>query len=136
MIVHIASDMVGAKNPKNDDYTPEIQISSFTERAKYANFPKQYPFLFREWFALSDAGTSAFADIADVNQSADWVQAKSYYDWQAIVYEMICAHIQKLIDPNNTENPIEFIVWIAMRGSSTDPTQAVAGKTQRILIWH
>ena len=48
MIVHIASDMVGAKNPKNDDYTPEIQISSFTERAKYANFPKQYPFLFRE----------------------------------------------------------------------------------------
>ena len=119
MIVHIASDMVGAKNPKYDWYTPNIQISNFIDRATFADFARAYPFLWKEWFALSDGGTREFADIANVNQSADWIQAKSYYDWQAIVYEMICAHIQKLIDPASQADSVEFLLDTINTNSSS-----------------
>ena len=132
MIVHIASDMVWAKNLKEDHYTPNIQISSFVERARYANFPRWYSkLLYTEGLAV---GANESRELGDINKPdlREGEVASSYYELQAHVYEMICTYLQQKIDPKSTVDPIEFIVWIATKGSSTDQIYAVTNAVQKV----
>ncbi len=136
MIVHIASDMVGAENKKIKEgrwevYSSDIQLSSFVDRAKYADFLEVYPFLYTEGLAV---GTNWPREVRNIKNSGlqPGEVASSYYDLQASVYEMICAYIQKQIDPNSTENPIEFIVWITTGNGITHETQLIKDAVQEV----
>lgn len=111
MIVHIASDMVGAKNPKFPWYTPNIQISNFRDRAAFADFPQAYPFLWDEWFALSEGGITEIPDTAETDQTTDLFQeVSSYYEWQEKVYEMICEEIVSRLGLTWGANALLWIV--------------------------
>ena len=109
MIVHIASDMVGAKNPKLDGYTPNIQISSFTDRAEFADFSKVYPFMWKEWFSVSRDWVISAPDVNKVEKNEEII-TQNYYAWQVKIYEMICAYIQSQIEPVSEKDPVEFVV--------------------------
>ena len=40
---------------------------------------------------------------------------ENFYDWQKIVFELVCRDLQKQIDPSNQENPVQFIVGLVNR---------------------
>lgn len=131
MIVHIASDMVWAKNPKFAWYTPDIQVSNFVDRAVFADFPQAYPFLWEEWITVSDSGVSEIANMKEFVMPADGHQvAENYYRWQERVYEMICRHIQSQVAPESHVDPTEFVVNLVNKSHMTvslDTKESVQG---------
>jgi HD superfamily phosphohydrolase YqeK len=109
MIVHIADDMTHSPNPDMDN--PTI-VTNFEERARLWKFQERYSFLWQEWLAISNDGQ--IRDIRDI-ASHDWVSegeiTLNYYDWAKLAFQLICSHIQKLVDPMSHVDPLNFVVW-------------------------
>lgn len=118
MIVHIASDMVWAQNKKIKDqkwepHSPEIQVSSFLDRAIYADFELAYKFLFTEWLAVSEIQwVSVIKDVSSYKPTWGHERLENYYKWQKIVFELICRDLQKKINSDHVGDPVDFIVWV------------------------
>ncbi len=116
MIVHIASDMVWAQNKKIKDqkwesHSSDIQVSSFLDRAVYADFELAYKFLFTEWLAVSEIQwVSIIKDTSSYKPTWGYERLENYYEWQKIVFELICRDLQKKISPIYAGDPVEFIV--------------------------
>ena len=106
MIVHIADDMTYSASGEDGEVT---QYVSFEKRAELSKFAEKYGFLWQEGFGVSEE--NGIQEIKDVAQNrGDTV--KHFYDWQKVVFQMICDHIQEQVDPMNPQNSVEFIVWM------------------------
>lgn len=111
MIVHIADDMTHSPNP--DTLKPTI-ITNFIERAVLWNFSERYPFLWNEGLEMLSDGF--FKHTKDVKQNQNNI---NYYDAMNIVFQMICDHLKKQIDPTSTLNSVEFILWLPHQDTSS-----------------
>ena len=106
MIVHIADDMTYSASGEDGEVT---QYVSFEKRAELSKFAEKYGFLWQEGFGVSEE--NGIQEIKDVAQNrGDTV--RHFYDWQKVVFQMICDHIQEQVDPMNPQNSVEFIVWM------------------------
>ncbi len=106
MIVHIADDMTYSASGEDGEVT---QYVSFEKRAELSKFAEKYGFLWQEGFGVSEE--NGIQEIKDVAQNrGDTV--KHFYDWQKVVFEMICDHIQKQVDPMNSRDSVEFLIDI------------------------
>jgi hypothetical protein len=106
MIVHIADDMTYSASGEDGEVT---QYVSFEKRAELSNFAEKYGFLWQEGFGVSEE--NGVQEVKDVTQNrGDTV--RHFYDWQKVVFQMICDHIQEQVDPMNPQNSVEFIVWM------------------------
>lgn len=106
MIVHIADDMTHSSSGEDGEVT---QYVSFEKRAELSKFSEKYGFLWQEWFGISEENW--IQEVKNVAQN--WGDAvKHFYDWQNVVFDMICYHIQKQIDPMNPENSVQFLLGI------------------------
>lgn len=106
MIVHIADDMTYSAPGEDGEVT---QYVSFEKRAELSKFAEKYGFLWQEGFGVSEE--NGIQEVKDVDQNrGDTV--KHFYDWQKVVFEMICDHIQKQVDPMNSRDSVEFVVWM------------------------
>lgn len=126
MIVHIADDMTYSSSGEDGETT---QYVSFEKRAELSKFAEKYGFLWQEGFGVSEE--NGIQEIKDVAQN--WGDAvKHFYDWQNVVFDMICDHIQKQIDPMNFENSVEFVVWM-VNYKIEDAKEGVSKKVGSIL---
>ena len=106
MNVHIADDMTYSASGEDGEVT---QYVSFEKRAELSNFAEKYGFLWQEGFGVSEE--NGVQEVKDVTQNrGDTV--RHFYDWQKVVFQMICDHIQKQVDPMNSRDSVEFIVWM------------------------
>ncbi len=134
MVIHIASDMVGAKNPKFEGYTSNIQVSSFVDRAAFADFSDAYPFLWKEWLAVSEGTVEELKDITQ-GASGEWAEVKNFFDWQDKIYRMICTRIASELDLQSNEDPVEFIVNLVNESWVDWVKGWVAGDVADTLKW-
>lgn len=113
MIVHIADDMTHSSSGEDGETT---QYVSFEKRAELSKFAEKYGFLWQEGFGVSEE--NGIQEIKDVAQNWGDV-VKHFYDWQNVVFVMICDHIQDQIDPTNSEYAVKFILDIINKNSNT-----------------
>lgn len=126
MIVHIADDMTHSSYWSDGEMT---QYVSFEKRAELSKFSEKYGFLWQEGFGVSEE--NGIQEIKYVPQNWDDT-AKHFYDWQNIVFDMISNHIQKQIDPTNSENSVQFLLDIITKNSN-DTISDVSEKVEQRL---
>lgn len=113
MIVHIADDMTYSAPGEDGEVT---QYVSFEKRAELSKFAEKYGFLWQEGFGVSEE--NGIQEVKDVAQNrGDTV--KHFYDWQKVVFEMVCDHIQKQVDPMNSRDSVEFLLGIINNNTSS-----------------
>ncbi|MBX9809907.1 HD domain-containing protein, partial [Candidatus Gracilibacteria bacterium] len=112
MIVHIADDMTHSSFGIDGEMT---QYVSFEKRAALSKFSEKYGFLWQEGFGVSEeGGIQEFKDITELSS----ITIKHFYDWQNLVFDMICDHIQKLIDPLNSDKSVQFLLDIIYKNTN------------------
>ncbi len=118
MIVHLADDMVAS--PLKDRKTGGLltknsgtQFVSTAKRMDLGNFSSRYTFLYQEGIAFDQDGQ---AITVKNQQDADTKHLRgfnTYAYWQAKTSELICTKLKSLVDPDNGQNPDEFIENVA-----------------------
>ena len=113
MIVHIADDMTHSSPGESGEVTTYVD---FEIRAALSKFSEKYGFLWKEWFAVSQSSwIEPVWNIESYVSHGGWERLENFYDWQKIVFELVCRDLQKQIDPSNQENPVQFIVGLVNR---------------------
>lgn len=73
-----------------------------------SEFPKRYPFLWREGLGFNPAGeVTPIQNIAAADRNLRWVRSYAY--WQPFTSNEICMEIQSIIDPQNQQRPEYFV---------------------------
>lgn len=111
IIVHIADDMTHSASGEDGEVT---QYVSFEKRAELSKFSEKYSFLWQEGFGISEE--TGIQEIKVLTQyQGDTV--KNFYDWQKLVFQMICDHLQKQVDSTNSRDSVEFLIDIISKNS-------------------
>ncbi len=127
MIIHIADDSTYSSPWSEEEVTSYVP---FLERARRSEFEKKYAFLWKEWLEFWTDGITHIKQDENIENTNT---RKSYYDLQALVYTMICAHLQKAIDPNSTKKPEEFIVWVIIKNTVANQSDSTRLGVQEVL---
>jgi hypothetical protein len=118
MIVHIADDMTHSPNPDIDN--PTI-VTNFEERANLGRL------------GISSNGTIRdVRDIANSHWNSQDEKFISYYEWMEIVFQLICSHLQRKIDPTSHMDSVKFVVWL-VNSKASDIQDGVSQKVGNTL---
>lgn len=106
MIIHIADDMTFSPMD-NPDTTSFVTTS---ERMTLAEFPRRYPKLYTQGFGFDSNRNPKFVqDINNTDETQGLSTIRAYATWQRDVAKIISSHLQKLIDPENQQDPEIFL---------------------------
>lgn len=106
-IIHLADDMTSTSIPNPGERPLTVYLTTW-ERMIASEFPKRYPFLWKEGLAFDNDGkVIAIQNIESADRSQRWIRSYAY--WQPSVSNEICREIQFLIDPRNKQQPEYFV---------------------------
>lgn len=109
MVVHIADDMVASPLPGQTDHT-ETKLVTVEERMEMCKFPMRYKFLYTEGLGFDEDGKVVIVkNCEDPEEVSGLREVHTYAYYQRFIAREICKKLQTLIEPENEEDPEEYI---------------------------